>query len=220
MASATRTESHSSARVPRLVRCRRPRGSRLGAAPAPLAAPRRGGARGGGGALAAEAAAAAETGGPGACPRRGDSAAPQRLQRENPAGAAAAAAIAAGRPGPAAGMPKSRGGRAAPGPPPPLGLAPRCSRWRAPGRLLLLLPALCCLPGAARAAAAGPGDRAARAAEAEAPFAGQVGLPRRAGLRARGFRAGRGAAPGPGARRWRAGGRRLGSGLETQGGGR
>ncbi|XP_059561955.1 matrix metalloproteinase-24 [Myotis daubentonii] len=75
-------------------------------------------------------------------------------------------------------MPRSRGGRAAPGPPPP-GRAPRWSRWRAPGRLLLLLPALCCLPGAARAAAAaaaGAGDRAAaaaRAAEAEAPFAGQ-----------------------------------------------
>nr|XP_060140045.1 matrix metalloproteinase-24 isoform X1 [Globicephala melas] len=76
-------------------------------------------------------------------------------------------------------MPKSRGGRAAPGlSPPPPGLAPRWSLWRAPERLLLLLPALCCLPGAARAAAAaaaaaGAGDRAARAAEAEAPFAGQ-----------------------------------------------
>ncbi|XP_073861248.1 matrix metalloproteinase-24 isoform X3 [Macaca fascicularis] len=82
-------------------------------------------------------------------------------------------------------MPRSRGGRAAPGPPPPPGRAPRWSRWRVPGRLLLLLllPALCCLPVAARAAAAAPGsgDRAAvavavavaRAAEAEAPFAGQ-----------------------------------------------
>nr|XP_045218751.1 matrix metalloproteinase-24 isoform X3 [Macaca fascicularis] len=82
-------------------------------------------------------------------------------------------------------MPRSRGGRAAPGPPPPRGRAPRWSRWRVPGRLLLLLllPALCCLPVAARAAAAAPGsgDRAAvavavavaRAAEAEAPFAGQ-----------------------------------------------
>ncbi|XP_072800199.1 matrix metalloproteinase-24 [Vicugna pacos] len=73
-------------------------------------------------------------------------------------------------------MPKSRGGRAAPGPLPP-SRARLWSRWRAPGRLLLLLPALCCLPGAARAAAAaaaaGAGDRAARAAEAEAPFAGQ-----------------------------------------------
>ncbi|XP_054178841.1 matrix metalloproteinase-24 isoform X2 [Homo sapiens] len=79
-------------------------------------------------------------------------------------------------------MPRSRGGRAAPGPPPPPGQAPRWSRWRVPGRLLLLLlPALCCLPGAARAAAAaaGAGNRAAvavavaRADEAEAPFAGQ-----------------------------------------------
>nr|XP_028684180.1 matrix metalloproteinase-24 isoform X3 [Macaca mulatta] len=81
-------------------------------------------------------------------------------------------------------MPRSRGGRAAPGPLPPRGRAPRWSRWRVPGRLLLLLllPALCCLPVAARAAAAaGAGDRAAvavavavaRAAEAEAPFAGQ-----------------------------------------------
>ncbi|XP_030682129.1 matrix metalloproteinase-24 isoform X2 [Nomascus leucogenys] len=78
-------------------------------------------------------------------------------------------------------MPRSRGGRAAPGPPP--GQAPRWSRWQVPGRLLLLLllPALCCLPGAApaAAAAAGSGNRAAvavavaRANEAEAPFAGQ-----------------------------------------------
>ncbi|XP_026933849.1 matrix metalloproteinase-24 [Sagmatias obliquidens] len=79
-----------SASVSGLGRSRRLRGSRLGAAPAPLAVPRQGAARGGGGALAAEAAAAAaaKTGGPGACPRRGDSAAPQRLQREDPAGRA------------------------------------------------------------------------------------------------------------------------------------
>lgn len=57
-------------------------------------------------------------------------------------------------------MPRSRGGCAAPV------QAARSSAWRAPGRLLPLLPALCCL-----AAAAGAG----KPAGADAPFAGQVG---------------------------------------------
>lgn len=127
------------------------------------------------GRAAAEAAAAAKAGGPGARPRRRDSAAPQRLQREDPAGAAAAAAaIAAGRLGP------RRRDAEEPG-------QPRCA---GPGRALERL--------------AGPGAAAATAARALLPRGGGGGRKagrggralRRAGGRARGR--GRGAGRGLG----------------------
>ncbi|CAO2578095.1 Matrix metalloproteinase-24, partial [Lemmus lemmus] len=136
------------------------RRSRSGAAPAPPAAPRRGGARGGGGARRPRRRRRRRQAGRarvrGAVTRRLRSGCSGRTRPEPPPPPPPPS-----QPGgwaPAAGMPRSRGGRAAPV------QAARSSAWRAPGRLLPLLPALCCL-----AAAAG----AEKPAGADAPFAGQ-----------------------------------------------
>lgn len=160
-----------SERLPQPRRCRLPqvpfgRCPRAPGRPSPGRGARRRGR------AAAEAAAA---GGPGARPRRRDSAAPQRLQREDPAGAAAAAAaIAAGRPG------------------------PRRRDAEEPGR------PRCAGPGLALERLAGPGAAAAAAARALLPRGGGGGREagrggralRWAGGQARGVEAGAGAGQG------------------------
>lgn len=193
LASATRTES-----TPRLASrgwsgAPGPRGSRLGAAPAPWP-PRRGG-RASAGRAGGRGGGGGGTGGPGACPRRGDR--------------RGSAAAAAGGPGQSRRRRRHRSRAAGPrrrdteepgrprraGPPPPLGWpAPRCSRWRARGGCC------CCCPRSAASRAPrgrrgggearGPGGAGSRGGGALRP--GRWGSARRAGLRARGFRAGRG----------------------------